>query len=133
MSKVGDEVQVIPPKDDGSSGKTTPVNGDSKDSHVEQLSFELKQLKLQRKIYKLKKKLKDSKSHEVVSSSSSNEETDASSEEEAKGKKERKGDKRSFNTTPFNYDNLPHSSAFTLVLVGNPPISMVWTIPNGVT
>jgi hypothetical protein len=65
--------------------------------------------------------LKDSKSHEVVSSSSSNEETDASSEEESKGKKGRKGDKRSYNTTSFNYDNLPHSSAFTSIPVGKPP------------
>jgi hypothetical protein len=63
----------------GSSGKTTPVDAASRDSYVEQLSFELKQLKLQRKI----DKLKYSKSREVASSSSSNEETDASFEEEA--------------------------------------------------
>jgi hypothetical protein len=73
------------------------------------------------KIDKLKKKPKESKSREVASSSSSNEETDASSKEEAKDKKGGKGDKRSYNTTPFNYDNLPHSSTFTLVPVGNPP------------
>jgi hypothetical protein len=117
MSKAGDEVQIIPPKGDGSDGKTTPVDGASMDSRVEQLSSNLKQLKLQRKIVKLM----DSKSHEVASSSSSNEETDASFKEEAKGKKGRKGDTRSHNTTPFNYDNLPHSSAFTSVPVGNPP------------
>jgi hypothetical protein len=121
MSKVRDEVQIIPPKGDGSGGKTTPIDGASKDSHVEQLSFELKQLKLQRKIDKLKKKLKESKSHEVASSSSSNEVTDASSEEEVKDKKGGKGDNRSYNTTPFNYDNLPHSSTFTSVPIGKPP------------
>jgi hypothetical protein len=33
----------------------------------------------------------------------------------------RKGDKRSYNTTPFNYDDLPHSSAFTLIPIGKPP------------
>jgi hypothetical protein len=87
---------------------------------VEQPSFELKQLKLQRKIDKLKKKLKESKSHELASPSSSNEETDASSKEEVKDKKGGKGDKRSYNTTPFNYDNLPNFSTFTLVPVGNP-------------
>jgi hypothetical protein len=38
MSKVGDEVQVIPPKGNSSSGMTTPVDRASKDSHVEQLS-----------------------------------------------------------------------------------------------
>jgi hypothetical protein len=65
---------------------------------MEQLSSELKQLKLQRKIDKPKKKLKDYKSHEVASSSSSNKEIDASSEEEVKDKKGEKGDKRS--TTP---------------------------------
>jgi hypothetical protein len=51
----------------------------------------------------------------LASSSSSNKETDVSSEEEAEGKKGRKGDKRSYNTTSFNYDNLPPSSAFTLI------------------
>jgi hypothetical protein len=54
MSKVGDEVQVIPPKGDSSDGKTSPIDGASKDSRVEQLSSELKQLKLQREINKLK-------------------------------------------------------------------------------
>jgi hypothetical protein len=110
-----------PPKCDASSGKTTPIDGASKDSRVEQLSSELKQLKLQRKIDKLKKKLKDSKSRELASSSSSNEETDASSEKEAKGKRGRKGDKKSCSTTSFNYDNLPPSSVFTLVSVGKAP------------
>jgi hypothetical protein len=55
MSKAGDEVQVIPPKRDGFNGKTILVDGASKDSHVEQLSSELKQLKLQRKTDMLKK------------------------------------------------------------------------------
>jgi hypothetical protein len=57
----------------------------------------------------------------VASPSSSNEEIDASSKEEAEGKKGGKRDKRSYNTTSFNYDNLPHSSTFTLVPVGKPP------------
>jgi hypothetical protein len=42
MSKARDEVQVIPPKGNDSDGKTTPVDGASKDSSVEQLSSELK-------------------------------------------------------------------------------------------
>jgi hypothetical protein len=120
MSKARDEVQVIPPKGDSFDGKTSPIDGASKDSRVEQLSSELKQLKLQRKIDKLKKKLKESNSREVASSSSSNEETDASSEEEAKDKKEKKRDKRSYNTASYNFDNLPHSNNFTLVPVGKP-------------
>jgi hypothetical protein len=90
MSKTGEgEHEVPPPKGDGFGGKTTPVNGTPKGSHVEQLSTKLKQLNLQRKIDKLKKKLKECKSRELASSSSSNEETDASSEEEVKGKKGR--------------------------------------------
>jgi hypothetical protein len=117
MLKARDGVEEIPPlpKDDASSGKATPIDGASRESRVEQLSFELKQLKLQRKIDKLKTKLKDFKSRELTSSSLSNEEIDASSEE-AKGKRGRKGDKKSYNTTSFNYDNLPPSSAFTSVL-----------------
>jgi hypothetical protein len=133
MPKAWDELQIILPKDDGFGGKTTTIDGASKDSRVEQLSSELKQLKLQRRIDKLKKKLKESKSREMTSFSSSNEETDTSSEEEGKDKKGGKGDKRSYNTTPFNYDNIPHSSTFTSVPVDNPPILMGWTILNGVT
>jgi hypothetical protein len=64
MSIEGENVVTPPPpKGDASSGgKRTPIDGASKDSHMEQLSFELKQLKLQRKIDKLKTKLKDCKS-----------------------------------------------------------------------
>jgi hypothetical protein len=98
--------------------RPSPIDGTPKDPCVEQLSSEFKQLKLLRKIDKLNKKLKDSRSRQLTSSSSSNEETDASSEEEVKGKRGRKGDKRYYNTTSFNYDNLPPSSAFTSVPVG---------------
>jgi hypothetical protein len=124
---------VIPPPSKGDAsggGKGTPIDGASKDSSMEQLSFELKQLKLQRKI----DKLKDSMSQQLTSSSSSNEETIASSAE-VKGKRRRKGDKKSYNTTSFNYDNLPPSSTFTSVLVGKgpTPVSMGWTIPNRYT
>jgi hypothetical protein len=47
MSKDGEGVEEIPPppKGDASGGKTSPINGASKDSRVEQLSSELKQLK----------------------------------------------------------------------------------------
>jgi hypothetical protein len=121
MPRAGDEVEIILPKGDGSGGNTTPVDGTPKGSCVEQVSSEFMQLKLQRKIDKLKKKLKESKSQELASSSSLNEETDASFEEEAKGKKGRKGDKKSYNTISFNYDNLPSSSAFSLVPVGEGP------------
>jgi hypothetical protein len=121
MSKARDEVVVLSPKGDGASRKTSPKDGNPKGLCVEQLSSELKQLKLQRKIDKLKKKRNDSKSRQLTSSSSSNEETDASYEEEVKGKRGRKGYTRSYNTTSFNYDNLPPSSAFTSAPVGKAP------------
>jgi hypothetical protein len=54
MSKARDEVEIIPPKGDGFGGKTTPIDGTPKGLRVEQLSSELKQHKLQRKIDKLK-------------------------------------------------------------------------------
>jgi hypothetical protein len=121
MLKAKDNVEVLPPKGDASSGKTTPIGDTPKGSRVEQLSSELMQLKLQRKIDKLKKKFKDSKSQQWTSSSSWNEETDDSSEEEVKGKKGKKGDKRSYNITSFNYNNLSPSNAFTSVPIGKAP------------
>jgi hypothetical protein len=57
----------------------------------------------------------------LTSSLSSNEESDASSEEEVKLKRGRKGDRRSYNTTSFNYDNLPPSSTFTSVPIDKAP------------
>jgi hypothetical protein len=123
MSKAGDDVDEVPPpppKGDASGGKATPIVGTPMGSRVEQLSFELMQLKLQRKIDKLKKKLKESKSRQLTSSSLLNEETDDSSEE-VKGKRGKKGDKRSYNTTSFNYDNLPPSNTFTLVPIRKAP------------
>jgi hypothetical protein len=58
----------------------------------------------------------------LTSSSSSNKEIDDSSEEvNGKGKRGRKGDKRSYDTTSFNYDNFPPSNAFTSVPIGKAP------------
>jgi hypothetical protein len=117
-----EEIPPPPPKGDASGGKITSVVDTRKGSRVEQLSSELMQLKLQRKIDKLKKKLKDSKSQQLTSSSSSNKETDDSSKEvNGKGKIGRKRDKRSYNKTSFNYDNLPPSNAFTSAPVGKAP------------
>jgi hypothetical protein len=114
MSKEWENVETTPPKGDAFGGKTTPIDEASKDSHVEQLSSELKQLKLQRKI----DMLKDSRSRQLTYSTSSNEETVASSEEEVKGKRGRKGDKRFYNITSFNYNKLSPSSVFTSVPIG---------------
>jgi hypothetical protein len=132
---IEEEIPPPPPKGDASGGKTIPIVGTPMGSRVEQLSSELKQLKLQRMIDKLKKKLKDSKSGQLTSSPSSNEETDDSSKEDVKGKAKRgrKGDKRSYNATSFKYDiclPLMHSPRCPLV---KPPVSVGWTIPNGDT
>jgi hypothetical protein len=94
--------------DKGSLKPNTP-----RGSQVDEFSVELKHLKIQRKI----KKLKTKKGHEVTSSSS-NEESGDSFKEEIKNKKDKKGDKRSYNSTSFNYDNLPSPDAFTSVPVG---------------
>jgi hypothetical protein len=136
MLKAEDNVEEVPPpppKGDASGGKITPIVGTLKGSRVEQLSPKLMKLKLQRKIDKLKKKLKDFKSRQLTSSSSSNEETNDSFKEEVKGKRGRKGDKRSYKTTSFNYDiilPLTPSPRYPLV---KPLISMGQTIPNGDT
>jgi hypothetical protein len=99
--------------DKGSLKPNTP-----RGSQVDEFSVELKHLKIQRKIEKLKKKLKTKKGREVTSFSSSNEESDDSFKEEIKNKNDKKGDKRSYNSTSFNYDNLPSPDAFTSVPVG---------------
>jgi hypothetical protein len=54
MSKAEDEVEVFPPNGDGSGDKNSPKDGTPTGSRVEELSSKLMQLKLQRKIDKLK-------------------------------------------------------------------------------
>jgi predicted RNase H-like nuclease (RuvC/YqgF family) len=98
-------------------------------SNVDELTTELKVLKLHEKIAKLKKKLKGKKTkvQEVSSSSSSNEEgNDSSSDDESiqvkKGKgKKKNGAKLSNNTTSFNYGSLPSNHSFTSMHIGKPP------------
>jgi hypothetical protein len=58
------------PKGDASGRKITPIVGTPKGSRVEQPFSELMQLKLQRNIDNLKKKLNDSKSWQLTSSKS---------------------------------------------------------------
>jgi hypothetical protein len=144
MLKTREEVEVTPPRVEDLSDKDSSKNGTLKGSYVEELSSELIQFKLQRKIDKLKSK----KSQQLTSSSSSNDESDASFAEEVNGKRRRKRDKRSYNNTFFNYDNLPSSSTFTSIPIGKARhfdgtdytkwkyamnmhlISMEWIIPS---
>jgi hypothetical protein len=116
-----DDVEITPPCGGGSSDKNSSTHDTLRGLHVDELTSELKQLKLQRKIDKPKKKLKLKKSQQVTSSSSSNEESDASFEEEIKGKSGRNEDKKSYSTTSFNYDNLPSFSTFTSIPIGKAP------------
>jgi hypothetical protein len=125
-STAGDELEVPPPRVEDSGDKNSSKHGTSKGSHVEELSSNLMQLKFQRKI----DKLKTSKSQQLTFSSSSNQESDASSEEEVKGKRGRKRDKKSYNTT-FNNHNLPPLAPSPPYRLVKPPVSMGRTIPNG--
>jgi hypothetical protein len=147
MSKVGEvEVEVPVTHGEGSGKSPPPGVGDTLKSSsprgmkVDELTSELKVLKLQEKITKLKKKLKSKKMkvQEVSSSSSSNEEgNDSYSSDKSIQAKKGKGKKKNeskpyYNTTSFNYVSLPSSHSFTSVHGGKPPISMGWTMPNGV-
>jgi hypothetical protein len=114
----GGSGQTPPPEDKDSSKPTT-----SRALNVDELTSELKVIKLQEKIAKLKKNLKSKKTkvQELSSSSSSNEEGDLSSSNESiKDKKAKKKNraKPSYNTTSFNYDSLPSNHSFTFIHVG---------------
>jgi hypothetical protein len=97
------------------------------DSKLEDVQKEFQVLKLQKKIAKLKAKLKGKKQVTQASSSSSSEERDEdeSSEEEMKSVKapsKSKGGKCSYNATSFDYNCLPPNHSFTTVHTGKPPI-----------
>jgi hypothetical protein len=125
MPRVKEVEEGDPSTNAGGSGEVPPLKGDGsgskpstpKGSKVDQLVSELKVLKLEQKITKLKKKLK-SKVQEGSSSSLNEEVNDSSNDERSKdkrGKGEKKhGSKPSYNTT-FNYDSLPSNHTFTSV------------------
>jgi hypothetical protein len=123
MSRVEEiEEETPPPSGGGNDSKPFTPTG----SKANQLTSELKVLKLQEKVAKLKKKLKSKKRKgQEESSSSSNEEVNASSssfDESTKAKKgkgkKKHGYKPSYNTTSFNYDSLPSNHTFTSVHSG---------------
>jgi hypothetical protein len=69
---------------------------------------------------KLRRKVKD----KMTKEGSSSREEDSSYEEEysKKGKKRRNNrDKPSYNSMPFNYDNMPSTTAYTSIPVGKAP------------
>jgi hypothetical protein len=94
--------------EDGSNKKTfrAPI--------VEEFMKQLE--KLNAEVKRLKEKDKKGKKH-----SSSSEDDDSSFEEEisSKGKKEKKNhDKSSYNAMSFNYDNMPSSTTYTFIPIG---------------
>jgi hypothetical protein len=115
-----------PPLSGGGNGTkpSTPTR-----SNANQLTSELKVLKLEQKISKLKKKLKskNSKGQQVSSSSSNEEVNDSSSDDDESSKtkrgkgKKKHGSKPSYNTTSFNYDSLPSNHTFTSMHSGKAP------------
>jgi hypothetical protein len=118
-TNAGGSGEVPPPSGGGNGMKpSTPTK-----SKANQLASELKVLKLEQKIAKLKKKLKSKnpKGQEVSSSSSNEEVNDSSSYDDESSKAKRgKGKKKhgsmpSYNTTSFNYDSLPSNHTFTFV------------------
>jgi hypothetical protein len=130
MSRVEEVEGEIPWNNEGGFGKTPRLGGGNRSkpstpmgSKADQLTSELKVLKLEQQIAMLKKKLKrkNSKGQEVSSSSSNEEVNDSSSSSDksskAKGGKGKKkhGSKPSYNTTSFNYDSLPSNHSFTSV------------------
>jgi hypothetical protein len=138
MSKAGGIGDGVPVTYTGGSGQSSPSGEGNplkpptpRSSNVDELTSELKVLKLQEKIAMLKMKLKNKKMkiQEVSSLSSSNEESNNfSSDDECnqvkkgKGKgKKKNGSKPSYNTTSFNYDSLPTNHSFTSVHIGKTP------------
>jgi hypothetical protein len=129
MPRMEDIEEGTPSTNEGGSGQAPPPSGGGNGSKpstpmvskFDQLAFELKVLKLQEKIAKLKKKLRSRKPKgQEESSSSSNEkvnDSSSSSDESTKAKKgkgkNKHGSKPSYNTTSFNYDSLPSNHSFT--------------------
>jgi hypothetical protein len=113
MSRVVDEIEVLPPKfdDDGNPLVVEEVSKleTSKTPTLEDLMKKLEKLKAKKK--KLKAKGKKGKTY-------------SSFEEEVshKGRKGRnKHDKPSYNSMSFNYNNMPNSTAYTSVPIGKAP------------
>jgi hypothetical protein len=118
----GGSGEVPPPSSGGNDIKPSTPTG----SKADQLTSELKVLKLEQKITNLKKKLKckNPKGQEVSSSFPNEEVNDSSSSNDESSKAKRgKGKKKhrskpSYNTTSFNYDSLPSNHTFTYMHSG---------------
>jgi hypothetical protein len=121
MSKVGEKIELLPPKFDD-NGNPIGVEegskpGTSKTPIMEDLMKKLDKLKAKNRRLKTKGK-KDLKY------SSSSEDGDSSFKEEVSNKerKERnKHDKTSYNSMSFNYNNMPNCTSYTSLPIGKAP------------
>jgi predicted RNase H-like nuclease (RuvC/YqgF family) len=122
MSRTG-EIEEVPPKFDEECNPVTTEEG-SKIGASNAPTFD----KLMRRLEKLTAENKElrakAKGKKTKGSSSSSEEEDSSFEEDV-SKKVNKGrrnhDKPSYNSMPFNYNNMPSSTAYTSIPVGKAP------------
>jgi hypothetical protein len=121
MLRVGEEIEVLPPKfdDDGNPlvVEEGSKSGTSKTPTLKDLLKKLEKLKVENK--KLKAKGKKGKTY---SFSSKDGDSSFKYEVSNKGRKGRnKHDKPSYNYMSFNYNNMSNSTTYTFVLIGKAP------------
>jgi septal ring factor EnvC (AmiA/AmiB activator) len=122
MSRNGDEDDATPRFDNKSNTNNNEEGSKTRasiDAKLEDLMNRLE--KLTDENNKLRRKVKSKRTKD---DSSSSEEEDFSYEEEdsKKGKKGRNNcDKSSYNSMPFNYDNVPSTAAYTSIPIGKAP------------
>jgi hypothetical protein len=122
MSRTG-EIEEVPPKFD-EEGNPVIIEegfktGASNAPTLEELTRSLEKLMTENKKLRAKARGKKTKG-----SSSSSEEEDFSLDEEVskKGKKGRRNlNKTSYNSMPFNYNNMPSSTAYSCIPIGKTP------------
>jgi hypothetical protein len=122
MSRNGDEDDAAPRFNDKSN------TNNNEDSSKMRASIDLKLEDLMKRLEKLMTKNNELRrkveGKRTKGGSSSSEEEDSSYEEEdsKKGKKRRNNrDNPSYNSMSFNYDNVPNTTAYTSIPVGNAP------------
>jgi hypothetical protein len=121
MPRNRDEDDATPRFDDKSNTNNNEEGSKMRASTDAKLIDLMKRIeKLTTENNKLRRKVKD----KMTKEGSSSREEDSSYEEEysKKGKKGRNNrDKPSYNSMPFNYDNMPSTTAYTSIPVGKAP------------
>jgi hypothetical protein len=120
MSRTGNENEKLTVFDDESNTNNNKEGSKMRgsiDAKLEDLTKRLEKL-----MDKNNKLIRKAKAKKIKGGSSSSEEEDSSCEEDVskKGKKERNNrDKPSYNSMSFNYDNMPITTAYTSIPIGN--------------